>query len=240
MLLREQHVTVSADGRVTTVTTYALRVLLREGREYAVARESYESDAGKVKEMHAWLIRPSGPAKRYSKDAVLDMIEDPDDIYNESRYKVIDGSKDADTGATFGYQTTTEERSIFSQDIWSFQNRLPAPGIALHTLRFRRVGMRPALPSIMQTLSRPLVARPTPGNCEICRRSRPNPTALVSPASRRAWLSVTFRQATQNRWRCKPLLTGVKSPIGWLDCTIRMAVPDEALTAKARQLTRDA
>src|SRR5438552_15644365 len=102
-----------------------MRVLTREGRELAVAREFYESDGGKVRDMHAWLIRPSGQIKKYGKDEIIDAIEDPNDIYNESRFKLIDASKDADAGCVFGYQTTTEERSIFSQDVWSFQHRLP-------------------------------------------------------------------------------------------------------------------
>jgi hypothetical protein len=125
VLLRQQRVSVTQDGLVTTVTNFAIRVLIREGRTYALAREFYESDAGKVREIKAWLIRPSGQVKKYGKDEVIDAVEDPDDIYNESRVKMIDGTKDADTGAVFGYQTTTEQRSIFSQDIWSFQDRLP-------------------------------------------------------------------------------------------------------------------
>jgi hypothetical protein len=125
VLLKEQHVTVSEDGRITTVTMLAVRVLIHEGRDYAYAREFYESDAGKVREIKAWLIRPSRQVRKYGKDDVIDAVEDPNDIYNESRYKEIDASKDADTGSVFGYQTTTEEKSIFAQDVWSFQNRLP-------------------------------------------------------------------------------------------------------------------
>src|SRR5687767_8967180 len=125
VLQKEHHVTVGEDGRVTTITTGAVRVLVSEGRGYAVAREFYQSDGGKVSEIRAWLIRPSGEVKKYGKDDVVDAIENPDDIYNESRFKVIDGSDDADVGCVFGYQTTKEERSIFSQDVWGFQNRLP-------------------------------------------------------------------------------------------------------------------
>jgi hypothetical protein len=126
VLQREQRVTVTEDGRITTVIQFAVRVLIREGREYAQAREYYESDAGKVRELHAWLIRPSGPVKKYGKEDIVDAVEDPNDVYNESRFKAIDASKDADAGAVFGYQAITEERSVFSQDVWAFQNRLPA------------------------------------------------------------------------------------------------------------------
>src|SRR6185503_10940900 len=85
VLLREQRVTVNEDGRVTTVTFVAVRILIREGRNYAFVKEFYQNDAGKVREIKAWLIRPSGPVKKYGKDEVMDAVEDPDDIYNESR-----------------------------------------------------------------------------------------------------------------------------------------------------------
>jgi hypothetical protein len=125
VLAAEQRVTVNEDGRVTTVNTFAVRILAREGRKYAQAVAFYESDAGKIRELRAWLIRPAGPVKKYGKDETIDAMEDPNDIYNESRFKMINASDDADAGAIFGYQSTTEERSIFSQDIWSFQDRLP-------------------------------------------------------------------------------------------------------------------
>lgn len=127
VLRREEHVTVSEDGRINTITTYAVRILVREGREYAQAVEFYQNDAGKVRDLKAWLIRSNGAIKKYGKDETFDRVEDPNDIYNESRLKLIDASEDADAGAVFGYESTTEERSIFSQDVWTFQHlRLPA------------------------------------------------------------------------------------------------------------------
>lgn len=126
VLRKEQQVTVSEDGKVTTVSTFAVRILLREGRDYAQAFAHYNTSGGKVSEMKAWLIRPATQVKRYGKDETIDAIESPDDIYNESRVKYIDASKDADAGSVFGYQTTTEERSVFSQDLFSFEHgRLP-------------------------------------------------------------------------------------------------------------------
>lgn len=153
VLLREQHVTVTEDGRVTTTTMFAIRILIHEGRDYAEAREFYTSDAGKVREMHAWLIRPSGQVKKYGKDEIVDAIEDPNDIYNESRFKLIDASKDADTGAVFGYHVVTEEKSIFLQDTWVFQDRLPSiasrytiklpPGWTAKTVTFNHAKIDP-------------------------------------------------------------------------------------------------
>ena len=104
VLRDEQSVTVSDDGRVTTVTTFAVRILTREGRDYAEAAERYLTKSGKERELHAWLIRANGVVKKYDKDDIVDRISDTNDIYDEYRIKVIDGSRDADSGVVFGYQ----------------------------------------------------------------------------------------------------------------------------------------
>ncbi|HEX8890391.1 MAG TPA: DUF3857 domain-containing protein [Pyrinomonadaceae bacterium] len=125
VLRNEQIVTVASDGHITTVTTYAVRILNREGRAYARAEQFYLTDAGKVREMHAWLIRAGGSVKKYGKDETIDRISDPNDVYDEYRIKRIDASDDADAGSVFGYQVTSEERPLFGQDRWLFQERLP-------------------------------------------------------------------------------------------------------------------
>jgi hypothetical protein len=125
VLLDEQTVTVHEDGRVETVSNYAIRILTREGRGYARASAYYLSQSGKVRDIHAWLLRPSGDLKKYGKDETLDVISDPDDIYDELRRKSISAVDDADVGAVFGYTTTTEERSIFGEDQWYFQDGIP-------------------------------------------------------------------------------------------------------------------
>lgn len=126
VLVNDQRVTVSEDGRVITTRNYAVRILLREGRDYAFAREVYQTDTAKVREIHAWLIRPSVPAKRYGKDETLDVALSTDDVYNEYRAKVISAERDADAGSVFGYSIVSEDRSIFSQFEWEFQGRIPS------------------------------------------------------------------------------------------------------------------
>lgn len=125
VLRKDQAVVVSDDGRLTTTTTYAVRILTRDGRGYADAVEMYLTKSGKVNDIHAWLIRPNGFVKKYGKDETTDRISDPNDIYDEYRVKEIDATDDADIGAVFGYQSTSEERPLFNQDIWRFQDRLP-------------------------------------------------------------------------------------------------------------------
>lgn len=125
VLYDEQVVQIGEDGRITTTTTYAVRVLAREGREFAQANELYQTDTGKVKELHAWLIRQGGVVKKFGKDDIIDRVADLNDVYNESRVKMIDATELADVGSVFGYQVTTESRTFFNQDVWVFQSRLP-------------------------------------------------------------------------------------------------------------------
>lgn len=126
VLQKEAVVNVGSDGKVVTTLTYVVRILTREGRREAVAVEPYLVSSGKIREIKGWLIRADGTAKAYGKDMILDRISDPDDIYNELRLKIIDASDEADAGAIFGYQVTSEETPLFDQDSWLFQDDLPA------------------------------------------------------------------------------------------------------------------
>jgi Domain of Unknown Function with PDB structure (DUF3857)/Transglutaminase-like superfamily len=126
VLLDESVMTIGADGLVTVTNNYAVRILTREGRAFAVASEAYETDSGKVREMRAWLMRPGvGKVKSYDKDDVLDVAAALNDVYNETRIKQIDASDAADAGAVFGYQSVSEYRSFFNQTVWAFQENIP-------------------------------------------------------------------------------------------------------------------
>ena len=125
VLVDDSMKTISPDGKVTEVYNYAIRILRREGREYARARVGYNPDVSKVKEFRAWLIRPGSELKKYGKDETVDVAAHLNDVYNEYRHKSIFGVDNADTGSVFAYSYTLEDRSIFSQDDWAFQGTLP-------------------------------------------------------------------------------------------------------------------
>ncbi|HEX3253486.1 MAG TPA: DUF3857 domain-containing protein [Pyrinomonadaceae bacterium] len=124
VLFQETSTSIGSDGKITEVHNYAVRVLRREGREYAEGYVVYTPDT-KVKDFRAWLIRPTGEPKRYGKDNVVDIVGKPNDVYNEYRVRTISGTDDADTGAVFAYSYTIEERSVFSQADYGFQDSLP-------------------------------------------------------------------------------------------------------------------
>lgn len=125
ILLQDSTVTIDSDGRVNEVHNFAVRVLRKEGRDYAVGRVIYIPDVSKVKELHGWLIRPSGEVKRYGKDEIADVAGALNDVYNEYRVKKILATDDAEVGSVFGFTYTLEDRSVFSQTDFSFQDAVP-------------------------------------------------------------------------------------------------------------------
>jgi len=125
VLYKEQNVTLDSGGKLVTTENYAVRILTRDGRKEAVAIAFYLSDFSQVRDMQGWLVPPRGETKSYGKKEIIDRISDPDDIYDEGRIKVIDASSDSDVGYVFGYTVTTEDRPLFYQDKFAFQDNLP-------------------------------------------------------------------------------------------------------------------
>ncbi len=124
VLHNEEIVSLDSSGKLVTVENYAIKVLTREGRDYAIARALYLVSSGKIRSIDAWLFRGNG-VKDYGKKEVLDIISDPDDVYNEYRVKIIDASDDADVGSVFGYTIVSEDVPIYYQTKWFPQFGLP-------------------------------------------------------------------------------------------------------------------
>src|SRR5687768_411893 len=125
VLRNEQQVTLDGNGKLVTIERYAVRILTREGRREAAAIAFYLSNFSLVRDMEAWLISPTGSVKSFGKKDIIDRISDTDDIYDEGRIKIIDASSDADVGYVFGFTATTEDKPLFYQDRWMFQDQLP-------------------------------------------------------------------------------------------------------------------
>ena len=125
VLHNEQQITLGSDGKLVTTENRAVKILTREGRKEAVAAALYLVSAGKIREMNAWLIRPDGTTKEYDKKTIIDRISDPDDVYDEYRVKIINGTDDVDVGSVFGYTVVSEDRPLFYQDRFYFQDDLP-------------------------------------------------------------------------------------------------------------------
>ncbi|HYE14666.1 MAG TPA: DUF3857 domain-containing transglutaminase family protein [Pyrinomonadaceae bacterium] len=240
VLHRERTVTVGEDGRVRTTTTYAVRVLTREGRGAATGGEVYATDTGKVLDFKAWLIRASGTVKKYGKDAAVDMALDDDDVYNEARVRRISAVEDVDgPGDVFGYQVTSEERTVFTQSDWNFQYQLPTlvsrftialpAGWRAAGVVFNRPKIEPAVTGTTYTWE----LRDLPFI-----EDEPNSPSVDTLAPR---LAVSFFPAEGARSAMGPSFNSWAEVSRWLTSLHDpQAEPDDAIATKARELTANA
>jgi hypothetical protein len=122
----ESRITLNEGGLVTRASTYAIKILLKEGKDHATAREIYKTDTDKIREFRAWLIRPEGEVRKYEKNDTIDAALVNNDVYNNVRQKMISAESEATEGAVFGFETVVEERSVFGQFEWFFQPYEPS------------------------------------------------------------------------------------------------------------------
>ncbi len=125
VLLDEERSTINSDGVTTSHKTFAIRVLKKDGRSLTVAREVYLTGSTRVRELRAWLLRRSGEVLKYSNKDIIDVAAVEEDVYNEVRTKVISAVNDADAGDVFGFESISEDKTIFLQTERAFQGRLP-------------------------------------------------------------------------------------------------------------------
>ena len=126
VLLNDERVSIASDGTLVRTLHYAVRILVREGRDEALARAVYHSGSERVRSINAWLIPRGGSPKAYGKKETIDSILASNDLYNEGRVSYISASDQADTGDIFGCETVIESKTVFSQFPFSFQDDLPA------------------------------------------------------------------------------------------------------------------
>jgi hypothetical protein len=243
VLLDESQTTIREDGRVATTRKYAVRILSREGRGAAVAREVYLTGAGKIREMNAWLLRPVGGVKRYEASQVLDAALVNNDVYNEVRVKLIDASDDAEVGSTFGYEVTSEDRSIFTQFEWQFQSHLPTlvsrasymlpKGWNAKGVIFNHPNLEPVVSGSIYTWelrSLPFIQK-EPASPVLTSLAPRLAVSLIPPSDlkpdTKGEMFKTFDSwASVSRW-----VSELSDP---------RAIPNEAIIAKARELTANA
>jgi hypothetical protein len=238
-LIKEQSIRIEEDGRVITTERGAVRILTSEGRGEAEAGMVYLPGTGKVRSFQAWMIRPSGTVKKYGKDEILDVAAVPNDVYDEVRVRVIDADTDAEPGAVFGYEWTGEDKSVFTQFDFQFQDRLPTvlsrftisvpEGWRVEGVTFNRATVEPAvsggsytwelrdLPGIEREPAAPALTHLAP---------RLAVSSFPAPGSKAAWLPSFDSWVSVSKWLSQ--LSDSQYAL------------DDALAAKARQLTASA
>lgn len=124
VLLSEERLTVTPDGRRTMTERKATRIV-QTTRTMPDAFRTYNTKNGRIRDFRAWLIQPGGQEIEYDKKRIVDIALDQHDTYQEERAKVIE-CESTGPGAVFAYEVTEEEDSIFTTYEYSFQSARPA------------------------------------------------------------------------------------------------------------------
>lgn len=155
VLLDEGSTVVDGTGKKLRRQRYAVKALTDAGRSRARASVAYYIGAGKVKNLRAWLITPSGNVKVYGKKEIVDTTLGSGSVFEDIRVRVVDARLDALPGSVFGFEAEEEDRSIFMQEYWQFQTidpvivsryslRVPA-GWRVESIARNYSGMEPAV-----------------------------------------------------------------------------------------------
>jgi len=123
VLLQEEMVTVDADGHRIMRERGAIKIL-QPGGESIQSYRTYNVKNGRIRDFQGWLISPGGKAAPYAKNRVLDVALSREYLYDEARAKVLECGAAA-PGSVFAWEVTEEEKTIFTQDRYSFQGRNP-------------------------------------------------------------------------------------------------------------------
>ena len=239
-LVDESISTVNEDGRVVKVSTGAVRILTREGREAAIARATYDTDNGKVREIHAWLIRPSGQVKSYGSKETIDLAEALNDVYDESRIKSISAVDEAEPGTVFGYQITSEEKPFFNQLFWFFQGDT-SPVVSSRLTLVLPTGWRANSITLNHATVEPTV-NGTSYTWELrdlaAMELEPASPSMINLVPR---LEVKYFPTEGARGTTSRAFDSWLEISRWYtDLSATEAVPDERIAAKARELTANA
>lgn len=123
VLFQEEADSVDPDGRRVMRERGAIKILQPGGERIAASR-AYNSKNGRIRDFQGWTLPASGKPMAHAKNSILDRALSEGDVYDETRVKVLEFGS-APPGTVFGWEVSEEERSVFTQDAYEFQLRLP-------------------------------------------------------------------------------------------------------------------
>jgi hypothetical protein len=126
VLLDDAAVDLGSDGRQRTVTRYAVRIRTVDGRAAASLSDEYVAGSGRLRDVKAWLITPSGQVVEFGRGDVLDRaVGLGDDVYSEQRVQTVSAGARAEPGSIFGAEISTDELTVITHFVWPLQDRWP-------------------------------------------------------------------------------------------------------------------
>lgn len=237
VLLREETVAVDAGGMLSIRERGVIRIA-QPGSGPVSATRSYNAKTGRIREFRGWSLAPDGVVTRLGKELILDIALSMNETYNESRAKVLELGAGKPPGTVFAYEVAEEEKTIFTQYDYRFQEGAPVdvsrfelslpPGWDARASVFNHEAFEPQVAGTTYTWelhNLPAIAT---------ERYGPNLSALAPR------LGVSYFPAGENK-------AGLKALKDWADVSSWLtafvdppADPGEAVRAKAAEITAGA
>jgi hypothetical protein len=123
VLFQEEAVTVDPDGRRVMRERGAIRILQPNGN-HLTAYRTYDTKNGRIRDFQGWLVEPAGKTRPYPKGSILDVAVSRDYVYDDTRAKALECGS-AQPGSVFAWEITEEEKTLFTQYRYAFQNQAP-------------------------------------------------------------------------------------------------------------------
>src|SRR5258708_5644417 len=121
VLLNEEQLSIENDGKRVMRERGALKCIARNGRCSVSAYRSYNTRSGRIRDFRGWLLPAGGKEIRYGKERIADSGDDTVEV----RTRALDPGDDFRPGAVFAYEVIEEEKSVFTQTMFTFQGRAP-------------------------------------------------------------------------------------------------------------------
>ena len=125
VLFDEERVSVDETGKQTTTIRRAIKILTLEGKGHAQGMLGFDAKDSKVKDFKAWIIQPTGKTKEFTKKDYIEGAMADYELYSSYRFYGVNASKEVDPNGIFGFESTVEEKTVFTQFSYSFQSSQP-------------------------------------------------------------------------------------------------------------------
>jgi hypothetical protein len=124
LLYSETNVTVISADKMRTQVRAAYKILRPNGRRHGIVEVRFDAHT-KINNLHGWCIPAQGKDYEVREKDAIERFYTPDFILaSDAKVKILEIPA-ADVGNIVGYEYETEERPIFLQDIWYFQEHDP-------------------------------------------------------------------------------------------------------------------
>lgn len=125
VLIDHVDVVIDSNGTMRTTRRYAVLIRDRSGSDAAALRSVYVPGSGTVKAIRAWIANGT-VIKDVDGRAIVDAALVNNDVYNEVRVRGLSAADVIVPGEVFVAELESEERLLFSQFEWTMQHEWPA------------------------------------------------------------------------------------------------------------------